>query len=233
MQANGVRAHYLTAGSGSPLLLVHGAGYDAREWSRNFTSLCQRFTVFAPDLVGFGKSDKPRGVPYTYDYFAGFLRDFMDAVGVDRTSIVGHSMGGGAALAFALAFPHRLDRLVLVDSSGLGREMTPYGRAVTFLGAFLSLFSGRTLFHMITRAGGLTEQGIVLLDRLSEIEAPTLIVWGERDRICPVRHGHATHELLPGSELHVFSQCGHAPQREDHREFNRLALEFLCRGSEA
>jgi 4,5:9,10-diseco-3-hydroxy-5,9,17-trioxoandrosta-1(10),2-diene-4-oate hydrolase len=117
---DGVTLHYLCGGSGSPLVLVHGLGSSAGvEFFYNLEALAARHRVFAVDLPGFGRSDKP-SVEYTIEFFVRVLRDFMDAQGLERVALMGVSLGGRIAVGFALEFPARVERLILVDALGVG-----------------------------------------------------------------------------------------------------------------
>jgi pimeloyl-ACP methyl ester carboxylesterase len=129
---------YRLAGKGPLLLLVHGMAGSAETWRHVMPALAERFTVLAPDLLGQGQSDKPRG-EYSLGAHANTLRDLMDALGYERATLVGQSLGGGVAMQFAYQFPERCERLVLVDSGGLGREVTFYLRMLTVPG-FESVF---------------------------------------------------------------------------------------------
>jgi pimeloyl-ACP methyl ester carboxylesterase len=120
------------------LLLVHGMAGSSETWRRIMPALAKRFTVLAPDLLGQGHSDKPRG-DYSLGAHANMLRDLMDALGYKRATVVGQSLGGGVVMQFAYQFPERCERLVLVDSGGLGREVTFYLRMLTVPG-FESVF---------------------------------------------------------------------------------------------
>ena len=111
---------YLQAGEhGSPLLLIHGFTASADAWIRNIEALATRHRVYAVDLIGFGRSALPN-VRYSLDYYAHFLGRCLDALGLERAHIAGHSMGGKLALYFSLEQPERVERLVLVDSDGFG-----------------------------------------------------------------------------------------------------------------
>jgi pimeloyl-ACP methyl ester carboxylesterase len=134
-----VKTRYWSEGSGSPLVLIHGFGDSVDTWSRVVGPLAARHRVFALDVLGAGRTDKPAG-PMPFPRLARFVRDFMDAVGVERANVVGQSMGGGIALNLTLQCPDRVDRLVLVDSAGLGREMPLDLRVCTLpvLGDFLT-----------------------------------------------------------------------------------------------
>jgi pimeloyl-ACP methyl ester carboxylesterase len=119
---HGQELHYLRRGSGPALVLIHGILGSRRSWAQLTSLLAEDFTVIAPDLLGHGDSAKPRG-DYSLGAHAGRLRDLLDELGVERATLVGHSLGGGVALQFAWLFPRRCERLVLVASGGLGREL--------------------------------------------------------------------------------------------------------------
>ena len=130
---NGDRVVYRTAGKGPVLLLVHGMAGSSETWRHVMPALAKRFTVLAPDLLGQGQSDKPRG-DYSLGAHANLLRDLLDALGHKRATVIGQSLGGGVAMQLAYQFPQRCERLVLVDSGGLGREVTFYLRMLTVPG---------------------------------------------------------------------------------------------------
>jgi len=118
IDADGVRTFYLSTGSGRPLLMLHGAGGGGVLWAPVVDALGKQFRLIIPDVVGYGESDKPDG-PYDRPFFAGWLRGFMDAMGLNGASLVGNSQGGAIALQFALDNPDRASHLVLVCSAGL------------------------------------------------------------------------------------------------------------------
>ena len=127
---HGHRRAFVKAGEGPVLLLLHGLGCDHTTWEPVIDTLARRYTVIAPDLLGHGQSDKPRG-DYSLGGFANGMRDLLTVLGVDKVTVVGHSFGGGVAMQFAYQFPERTERLVLVASGGLGSEVSPAIRAVT------------------------------------------------------------------------------------------------------
>jgi pimeloyl-ACP methyl ester carboxylesterase len=135
---DGDRVAYQLAGSGPLLLLVHGLAGSSETWRHVMPPLSKRFTVLAPDLLGQGLSDKPPG-EYSLGAHANTLRDLLDALGHGRATVIGQSLGGGVAMQFAYQFPERCERLVLVDSGGLGREVTFYLRLLSLPG-FESVF---------------------------------------------------------------------------------------------
>ena len=131
---HGHRITYRTAGSGPVLLLVHGIAGSSATWDDVLPWLAERYTVVAPDLLGHGTSAKPRG-DYSLGAYASVLRDLLGVLGHERATIVGHSLGGGVAMQLAYQFPERCERLVLVSSGGLGREVHALLRAAALPGA--------------------------------------------------------------------------------------------------
>jgi pimeloyl-ACP methyl ester carboxylesterase len=127
-----------TAGEGPPVLLVHGITGNSLQWEPAMSLLAERFTVLAPDLLGHGESAKPRG-DYSLGAYATGLRDIVIGLGYDKTTVVGHSLGGGIAMQYAYQFPERCERLTLVSSGGLGPEVNTLLRAATLPGSDLVL----------------------------------------------------------------------------------------------
>ena len=131
---HGDDVRYVRAGSGPVVVLIHGILGSRRSWARLVSLLERDFTVIAPDLFGEGDSARS-GRDYTLGGHAGRLRDLLDALGIERVTLVGHSLGGGVAMQFAWLFPERCERLVLISSGGLGRELALILRAPTLPGA--------------------------------------------------------------------------------------------------
>jgi pimeloyl-ACP methyl ester carboxylesterase len=153
---HGHRMAYRTAGSGPVLVLIHGITSDSSTWRRVMPYLAREFTVIAPDLPGHGRSAKPKG-DYSLGANASFVRDLLLALGHSRATIVGHSLGGGVAMQLCYQFPDRCERLVLVDSGGLGREVSLLLRAATLPGSelVLPLLAASRLLDAGRMAGGL------------------------------------------------------------------------------
>jgi pimeloyl-ACP methyl ester carboxylesterase len=132
---HGHRVSYRTAGDGVPVvLLIHGIVGCAEQWDQVVPLLAERYTVVAPDLLGHGQSAKPRG-DYSLGAYAASVRDLLVALGHRRATVVGHSLGGGVAMQFAYEYPPFAERLVLVSSGGLGREVDLMLRAATLPGS--------------------------------------------------------------------------------------------------
>jgi pimeloyl-ACP methyl ester carboxylesterase len=153
---HGHRVTYRTAGSGPVLVLLHGIANSSETWERVAGALAGRFRLIAPDLLGHGESATPRG-DYSLGAHASGVRDVLTALGHDRVTVIGHSLGGGIAMQFAYQFPERCERMVLVSSGGLGREVHLLLRAAALPGAdwVLPLLTSRELLAVGRALGGL------------------------------------------------------------------------------
>lgn len=168
IELHGNRVCFRYGGRGPVVVLVHGITGRSAQWEHAIDELANSHTVLAPDLLGHGESAKPRG-DYSLGAYASGVRDILVALGHDRASIVGHSLGGGIAMQFAYQFPERCERLALVSSGGLGREVHPMLRAATLPGSELVL---PLLAHAHVLAAG--ESIGRLLGRLKLVAGPNL-----------------------------------------------------------
>ena len=239
------------AGQGEPLVVIHGGGGDARTWLDNIAELAEKYTVYAPDLPGYGGSQ-----PLDGDYFIPELSDFIGAfagaLGLEKFHLVGHSLGGGVALNYALASPHKIKKLVLVSSLCLGTEIAFWVRLLSAPALFRALGgltigvlkSIRWMVQQLNPAefimplspasmavgGSITtfrEQTLVLEKRLAEINMPTLLVWGARDQIVPVRQAYRAAGVIPHCQVKVFANRGHNVHRDELEQFSRTLTGFL------
>jgi len=136
IELHGRSIAYAEMGEGPVLLLIHGMAGTWENWREVIEPLAREHTVIAPDLPGHGASE-PGGGDYSLGSLAACLRDLLVALGHDRATLVGHSLGGGIAMQFSYQFPELVERLVLVSSGGLGREVSPVLRAAALPGADL------------------------------------------------------------------------------------------------
>jgi len=242
---------YYTAGQGEPLVVIHGGGGDARTWWLNIAELAEKYTVYAPDLPGFGGSQ-----PLDGDYYIPELVDFVDrfakSLGLEKFYLIGHSLGGGIALNYTLNFPQKIKKLVLVSSLCLGREIAFWVRLFS-LPALIRSIGGLTLgvlkgvkwmlkqlnpaeFVMplspasMTVGGSITnfrQQTLVLEKRLSEVKMPTLLVWGAKDPIVPVMQAYRAAKAIPDCRVEVFKKRGHNVHRDEVKKFSSIITGFL------
>lgn len=151
---HGHRAVYREAGSGPTVVLIHGMINSSRHWEDVALRLAESHRVVAPDLIGHGDSATPRG-DYSLGAHAASIRDLLATIGVERATIVGHSLGGGVAMQFFYQFPQRTERLVLISSGGLGAEVSPLLRGAALPGAatLLRIATRRALVTGLAAAG--------------------------------------------------------------------------------
>jgi pimeloyl-ACP methyl ester carboxylesterase len=270
-----VRVHghdvtYRMAGEGPTVVLIHGIAGSSTTWRGVMPALAEHYTVIAPDLLGHGQSAKPRG-DYSLGAYASGVRDLLTVLGQDRVTVIGHSLGGGVAMQFAYQFPERVQRLVLVASGGLGKEVSPLLKAVTLPGAeyvlpvllhrriremgelpgslasrvgwrpsdtlaevwrsYTTLTDRRgqqAFIHTVRAVIDVAGQRVSAHDRLYLAQAlPTLIVWGDRDRIIPVAHAHRAAEAMPGARLEILEGAGHFLPWRDADRFLPILEDFL------
>jgi pimeloyl-ACP methyl ester carboxylesterase len=271
IKVGNIKTRYWLLGDGkSTTILVHGLGGHIENWEDNIAALAQSRRVYALDLAGFGRSDKPQ-VMFSIPYFTEFVKEFMIVQDVDKAALIGESLGGAIVLQFALQYPHQVEKMVLAGSAGLGKEVSIYLR-IGSLPIFGELFtrpsrkgsaqlSRRLFYNQDLITDQMIEEGYEMsslpgaqrcklsalrsmcniwgvkgdvyrpiLDRLDEIEVPTLVIWGTQDRILPVAHAHLAAKRLPNARLHIFDPCGHVPNIERAQEYNALVIDFLSNG---
>jgi len=243
---------YLSGGQGDPLVIIHGCGDGAEAWLPAARELAKHYTVYIPDLPGFGYSQSLRGSCHVSD-FVSFVDDFSRSLYLNRFHLLGHSSGGSIALLYALRFPHRIKKLTLVSSIGLGEGVALWVRVLS--SPVFTRTIGEAVIAILKAAGWLSGllhaplrfvnplprarmalgvstttlkgQNTVLLGHVSELTMPTLLVWGSNDSIVPVSHAYATARLIPCCQLHVFEGTGHKVHRDKSEELCQLLVRFF------
>lgn len=258
------------AGEGKPtVLLIHGMAGSSNTWREMIPRLEDHFHVIAPDLPGHGESSLEFD-DYSLGSMASALRDLLVVKGVTRCTVIGQSLGGGVALQFVYQYPEFCERIALIDSGGLGKEVSWILRMLAVPGAGL-LLSGaaapvfvnagksvrrffqdkgiraasmdeswaafeslgrpghrRAFFKTLRAVVDNTGQAVSAANRFHlAAQLPVQLIWGDRDPIIPVSHGHATHEAIPGSRLAIIPGVGHYPHVEDPAAVERVLLDFM------
>ena len=222
---NGYRAHYLKSGTGPPVLLLHGGASDSRDWLSTMNSLSDIFTLYAPDLLGFGQNER-NSDGYYLSEFGDFVLEFMDAVGLERPFLVGHSFGGRLSLEIALHHPERVQRLVLADAAGLGK-VSRFGTALlTGFWVMRKLFRITQPYPTFRHREG-DDPDWACVEQLPDLTVPTLIIWKRHDLYIPLAVARRAAELIPDARLTVIRGVGHAPHGRTVREFNKHLREYL------
>lgn len=252
---NGYAIRYLDHGppDGRALVLLHGIGASAERWSRVIPTLSRYFRVITPDIVGFGYSDKPT-VEYTMDFFLDFFNRFLDVLDISKASMIGSSFGGHLATEFAIMFNRKIDRLVLASPAGMMRTSSPTLDGYIMAALYPTYENAYKAFKEMAYDPDAVNKEIVmdfvnrmrlpnakyafmstllglryapkLQGRLGSIISPTLLLWGDSDKMIPVQYAKEYSEI-PDSELVVIKSCGHTPYVEKPMTFNRLVLKFL------
>lgn len=258
------------AGEGKPtLLLIHGMAGSSITWREIIPRLESRFHIIAPDLPGHGESSLDFD-DYSLGAMASALRDLLVVKGIKHCTVIGQSLGGGVALQFVYQYPDFCERIVLIGSGGLGKEVNWILRLLAVPGAELLLtgaaapflvsagdkargfFSGRgfraisleepwaayeslgkpghrrTFFKTLRAVVDNKGQAVSANNRLYLAgQLPFQLIWGDRDPIIPVSHGHTTHEAIPGSRLAIVEGTGHYPHVEDPVAVERILIDFM------
>jgi pimeloyl-ACP methyl ester carboxylesterase len=177
---HGHRRAFVKEGSGPVLLLLHGLGRDHTTWFPVIPELAKHYTVIAPDLLGHGKSDKPRA-DYSLGGYANGMRDLLTVLGIDKVTVVGHSFGGGVAMQFGYQFPERTERMVLVAPGGLGPEVALALRLVTVPGfhQVMGVLTLPGLRHLLTT--GLRGMAATGISRVRDADEAAAIVESFKD----------------------------------------------------
>ena len=236
--------HYESAGEGQPLILLHGIGSNSRSWRGQLAGLSSSFKVIAWDAPGYGRSSDPAGKP-AMTYYANRLRQFLDELGITRSHVLGHSMGGAVAQEFYRFHPDRVSKLILADTRCVGsretlddrlkmiRSRSPAQLAVERAPRLLSRFAANELvletvsimsevravgYEFAARALAESDTRAVLKD----LRVPTLLIWGAEDEITPLWG-----EIPPGARLEVIPNSGHLCYAEQPDLFNTIVREFL------
>jgi pimeloyl-ACP methyl ester carboxylesterase len=221
-------------GEGPHLVLIHGLAGSSSWWDRNMPALSRAFRVTAIDLPGFGSSHPSTRL--ILDEAPGMVAAFLGELGIERAHLMGHSMGGLVAGGVAADHPERVDRLVLVDAGFLSLDPTWRHR---FTGPLRTLpWTSPTIIPVLlrdlARSGPLRMAGataeVLRKDwshKLPAITAPTLVVWGQHDRVCHPRIGEQIASSVPDARLVIIRGAGHNPMWERQLDFDREVLGFL------
>lgn len=254
VEVYGQKISYLEAGSGPPVILLHGLGANKNHWLGTIAALSPKFHVYALDQLGFGASDKPL-INYRVATLVDFLGEFMRTVQIPKASLVGNSLGGWVAAAFAAEHPDQVDRLVLADPAGYYVRTVPRDE-IAYLNPS-TLAQARQVLNKVLANKQFVTDAVVerfyidhlragdsytierfidsaargedsLNDELKAIKAPTLVTWGKEDGLLPVALADAFVREISGAQKVLFDKCGHAPQFECAAPFHAAIVKFLA-----
>lgn len=246
---NGIEINYKMAGEGEPLLILHGWGGSSDSWLEVQQILGTKgFKVIVLDLPGFGKSHSPPA-PWEVKNYSDFVSDFIRKFGLENLIIIAHSFGGRIAIKFTSLHPENVKRLILCASGGIRTEPNLKER-ILFSLAWLGniLFSPKPLrrfkdrariflYRLARRHDYINAKGVMketfrkvvaedLTPCLHQIHVPTLIVWGEKDKMVPLKVAYIFKEKIPDSKLEIFPKIGHGIQFETPEKLAELVIKF-------
>lgn len=254
VSVDGHSIRYLEAGSGSDVVLLHGLGGYAEKWGASLERLSRSHRVIAPDMVGYGLSDKPVA-DYTPDFFLKFVEMFLDVMGLERPHVLGISLGGQIAAMFAAEFPSRLSKLVLISPAGIMKMSTPALDAYILAALYPRPSSVTRALQMMAGSDRAPEQSLVtgfienmtrpnakmafmssllcfknagdLTPYLERIKAQTMLLWGYKDPIIPVSYAAHFAATIPDCKFVGMEECGHTPYVQYPDRFANLVADFL------
>jgi pimeloyl-ACP methyl ester carboxylesterase len=252
IKVDGLDVNYLTGGQGDPLLVIHGGTGSANDWRPNMERLIDKYTIYVPDMPGFGLTE-PLSGEYHIPQATTFLKGLTGQLGLEKFYLLGHSFGGGIALNYALKNSLQIAKLVLVSSLGLGKEIAFWIR-YTAHKSICRCF-GKTVLNLLEAAKWLFQhlflpfdftvpfsetslslgcdvtnfraQKTVFFDQLAELSMPTLLVWGSRDPVVPFQQAYAAGCVIPDCQVKIFTGSGHSVYHDRIEEFTETLRGFL------
>lgn len=259
LTAEPIDTYYLVAGSGDPVVLLHGSGPGVSAWANwqhTIPGLAKEFRVIAPDTVGYGATSRPDDVIYSLRTWTDHIVGFLDALGLERVSLVGNSLGGRMALDMAERHPDRVTRMVLMGSPGVGMAVTDGLKALRAYEPSLENMRALLLDYFAVDKSIITDDLVriryeasvetfdayrsmfsdprhkgnelgITEEQARSIRTPALLVHGREDKVVPAEVSLTMLQLLQDADLHVFARCGHWTQIERAREFVEVVSTFL------
>ncbi|MGI0087626.1 MAG: alpha/beta fold hydrolase [Nitrosotalea sp.] len=254
---NGNKIRYIEEGdSKNTVILLHGLGGTAERWLPVVPFLSKKYRVIALDLIGYGKSDKPQ-VDYTPEFFRDSVLDFLETSSLQKAFMVGTSLGGEIVAQCAATRNPLIEKIVMVAPAGTMKTPTPVLDAYTMAALYPNHESVKIAYQMMMGENKeISSQSVenfisnmtrpnskmvflstllgmknspAITEKLKLIKVPTLLIWGNKDRMIPVEYSKEFVKSIPSCDFVVMNGCGHTPYEEKPDEFSKLVLEFLSR----
>lgn len=243
MIIKGLKTNYKTLGEGKPLLILHGWGSKSDNWQKVGEMLAKNgIKVIIPDLPGFGQSDKPQ-TAWDLDDYCDFVEEFVKVLNLDKFYLLGHSFGGEIAVKYNLRFPEKIDKLFLVSASCI-RTRNLKKKLLYILSKVFKIFSFipflRKAFYrfVVGKSDYLSTEGVMrdtylkiiaedLSNILSQVQAVTIIIWGEEDSITPISDARKINSKIKNSKLEILSGFDHDLNLKGPEELAEAIIKFL------
>jgi len=249
------KIRYLEDGtSNQNLILLHGLGGYAERWSNVIPFLAKKFHVFAPDMIGYGQSDKPTA-DYTPDYFAKFVFEFMESLGIKDTCMIGTSLGGQVVIECASSQSPIIKKIILISPAGIMRKSTPVLDAYTMAALYPTVDAVKNAYQMMVGPGKQVSEISIerfvnnmskpnakmvflstllglknapdIFEKLGNITAPTLVIWGKEDKLIPFEYSQQFVSAINNCKFIPMEGCGHSPYVEEPEKLSELVIKFL------
>jgi pimeloyl-ACP methyl ester carboxylesterase len=245
----GIETNYKIGGKGENFLILHGWGGSSDSWRKIIEILEIKYKVICPDLPGFGKTKIPE-TPWALNDFVNWLKEFTEELNLKDFFLLGHSFGGRVAVKFSISFPEKVKKLILLSPAGIKQEwgtrekiifrLAKIGNAI-FSKSLLLRFreSTRNLFYSILRVKDYSKvKGVMketmkriveedLLPELSKIQVETLIVWGQNDKIVPLKYARLFKDRIKNSKIEILPKIGHSPHLEDSEKLAEVLISNI------
>jgi pimeloyl-ACP methyl ester carboxylesterase len=244
-----IETNYKIGGRGENFLILHGWNGSSDSWRKIIEILETKFRVISPDFPGFGKTETPK-IPWSLNDFVEWLKEFTEELNLKEFFLLGHSFGGRVAIRFSIFYPEKVKKLILISSAGIRQEwgwkekvifqISKIGNAIFSKNHFLRFKDGtRNLFYRIARVKDYSKaKGVMketmkkiveedLLPELPKIQKETLIIWGEKDKIIPLKYAFLFKEKIKNSKLEILPKIGHSPHLEDPEKLAEVLISNL------
>lgn len=243
-----LKVNYKIGGSGFPFLILHGWNGSSESWRKVIEILSKDFFVVCPDFPGFGRSQFPSSV-WNLDNFVFWLKNFVEKLNLENFFLLGHSFGGRVAIKFSILYPEKVKKLILVSSAGIKPrpdfktkiifQLAKIGNAI-FSPKPLARFKEkmRNLFYFLLRIKDYAKtRGIIretlkkiieedLLPLLSQINQETILIWGEKDKLVPIKYAQIFKEKIKNAKLNLLPKVGHSPHLECPEKLVGVIMQF-------
>src|SRR5579872_180713 len=238
------------------LILLHGLGGYAERWSALMPHLNKKYHVFAPDLIGYGQSDKP-SVDYTPEFFIKFVFDFMQTLGIKKAFMIGTSLGGQITAECAATQNAIIEKIILISPAGIMRKSTPTLDAYTMAALYPNYDSVKNAYQMmigqdkqvseisierfVTNMSRPNAKMVFLstllglknapdiFEKLGKINIPTLVIWGKDDKLIPFEYAQQFVSSIKNCDFIPMEGCGHSPYVEDPSKLSDVVIKFFSK----
>lgn len=246
---NGLKTNYKIAGQGPEILILHGWNGSSDSWRKVIEILSKDFLVICPDFPGFGKSQIPNEAwdlkNYTY-----WLLNFVNFLKLNSFFLLGHSFGGRVAIKFSIFYPERVKKLILVSSAGIRPKLGLKGKLIFSLAKFGNLIFNlkplnrfkekvqKFFYFFFSQTDYAKAKGVMketmkriveedLFPFLSQINSKTLLIWGQKDKLVPLKYAFFFREKIKNSQLKILPKIGHSPHLEAPEKLAKVIFNFL------